>query len=310
MKVFLQCDHPSRFNPHSDSTIPLALEAQARGYEVYYYTPSQLSAVNGCVMAQARPITFYPRLTDWYEEGAAQFVSLEEAADVILVRQDPPFDMAYLTTTWLLGMLKKPRVFNSPRALRERPEKLFPLHFPAFCPPTLISANVEELLAYQQEIGEAVLKPLYGHGGHGIFRIPADRSNLAALLEMLFQHSGEPVILQQFLPAVATEEKRILLVNGEIMGAFGRIPAKGEIRSNMRVGGEVIATTLTPYQQEICEAIRPFCQQEGLMLVGLDVIGDTLTEINITSPTGLRALEMLYQTNTASHFWEAVNRSH
>jgi glutathione synthase len=260
-------------------------------------------------MAAARAITFYDSLTDFYTEGAIESVALEEAADVILVRQDPPFDMAYLTTTWLLEMLKKPKVFNHPRALRERPEKLFPLHFPEFCPPTLISANPAEIMAYQEEIGEAVLKPLYGHGGHGIFRIPADGSNLAALLEMMLQHSAEPVILQKFLPEVTAEEKRILLVNGEFSGAFGRIPASGEIRSNMRVGGQIIKTELTPRQHEICDALAPFCRAEGLMLVGLDVIGDTLTEINITSPTGIRAVEHLYQSKTASHFWDAVAKS-
>lgn len=306
MRIFLQCDHPSGFNPKSDSTLALALEAQHRGFSLFYYTPDKLQVKNAVVEAKARPITFFNRTANFYEEGTEELMALEEAADVILVRQDPPYDMAYLTTTWLLSLLKKPRVLNHPRALRERPEKLFPLHFPEFCSATLISADAEEIMAWQREVGEVVVKPLYGHGGNGVFRIPANGSNLATLLEMLFQSSNDPVIIQQFLPAVNAEEKRILLVNGAFAGAFGRIPAAGEIRSNMRVGGQIVKTELSRRQQEICEALAPFCRQEGLMLVGLDVIGDVLTEINITSPTGLRAVEQLYQKNTASQFWEAV----
>jgi glutathione synthase len=233
-------------------------------------------------------------------------VALETEANVILVRQDPPYDMTYLTTTWLLSMLKKPKVYNSPKALRERPEKLFPLHFPEFCPPTLISANVQDLLAFQREVGAVVLKPLYGHGGHGVFKIPASGENLDALLEMLFRQTQEPVVLQQFLPFVTQEEKRILLINGEFAGAFGRIPAEQEIRSNIRIGGVPVPTTLSPRQYEICEALKPFCKKEGLMLVGLDVIGDWMTEINITSPTGLRAVENLYNETPAALFWDAV----
>jgi glutathione synthase len=309
VRVFFQIDEPATLNPRSDSSLALAQEAQARGYQLAYFTPPDLASEGGEIFANAR--RFQLTETRQIHADAPQRVSLEDAADVILIRQDPPFDLTYLTTTWLLGMLAKPRVFNHPKALRERPEKLFPLHFPQFCPPTLISANVADLLAFQRQYGAVVLKPLYGHGGHGVFHIPAEGTNLAALLEMFFQKTSahntpEPVILQQFLPEVNQEEKRILLIDGEIAGMFGRIPAASEIRSNMRVGGQIVTTTLTPTQEAICAAIAPFCQREGILLVGLDVIGDYLTEINITSPTGLRAVEQLYGTNLAAMFWEKI----
>lgn len=306
MRVFLQIDPPLGFNPLTDSTLALALEAQARGAKVSYYTPQDLSCENGVVTAVARPIEFFDRETEFFKAGEPERVALEESADIILVRQDPPYDMAYLTTTWLLGMLKTPRVINAPRALREWPEKILPLHFPQFCPPTLVSACVEDLQAFQRGVGAAVLKPLYGHGGHGVFLIGEDGGNLEALLEMFFARSAEPVILQKFLPEVAREEKRILLINGEVAGAFGRIPAKGEIRSNMRVGGQPVTTTLTPREREICEAIGPLCKAEGILLAGVDVIGDFLTEVNITSPTGIRTLQRLSGPDVAQAFWDMV----
>lgn len=307
MRIFLQIDPPESFNPRSDSTLALALEAQKRGHDIFYYTPRDLTSDRGEIKVTARPITFYDRLADFYTAGEPASMPLE-TADVVLIRQDPPYDMAYLTTTWLLEMLRKPKVFNAPKALRERPEKLFPLHFPEFCPPTLISANPADLIAFQREMGAVVLKPLYGHGGHGVLKIPANGENLEALLELFFQHSPEPVILQQFLPAVTQEEKRILLIDGAFAGAFGRIPAAQEIRSNMRVGGQIVKTELTPRQREICEALAPFCKAEGIMLAGLDVIGDWLTEINITSPTGLRAVETLTGEKPAVRFWDAVEK--
>lgn len=306
MRVFLQIDPPASFNPRSDSTIALALEAQERGYRVSYFTPKDLSLESGEVMAFARPITFFDRLEDFFHEGTPEQVALEDAADVVLIRQDPPYNMEYLSSVWMLERLRKPRVFNAPRALREYPEKLFPLHFPEFCPPSLISADIRALEAFQREHGEVVLKPLYGHGGHGVFRIPARGDNLAAMLELHFQHSTEPLVMQPFLPAVATEEKRILLIDGAFAGAFGRVPAQGEIRSNMRVGGEIIETTLTPTQQRIAEAVGARCKAEGILFAGLDVIGDILNEINITSPTGLRAVEALTGQKPAKQFWDAV----
>lgn len=306
MKIFLQIDPPEVFNPKTDSTMSLALEAQKRGHKLFYYLPEDLSNDRGEVCATVRPIVFYPREVDYFEVGEPRRASLEKEANVVLIRQDPPYDMAYLTTTWLLEGLKKPKVLNKPKALREHPEKLFPLQFPQFCPPTLISANMDDLQAFQREVGVCVLKPLYGHGGHGVLKIPATGENLDALLEMLLIQSPEPVILQQYLPFVEQEEKRILLINGEFAGVFGRIPAENEIRTNMRVGGKPIPTTLTTKQHEICKAVGAVCKKEGLMLVGLDVIGDWLTEVNITSPTGLRAVEDLYGENPAAMFWDAV----
>lgn len=306
MRVFLQIDPPAGFNPHTDSTLSLALEAQKRGYRLFYYTPGDLSSDRGEVVALAHPVTFYDRETHFFEAGAKQRMLLEDAADVILIRQDPPFNMSYLTTIWLLSGLEKPRIVNSARSLRDWPEKLMPLQFPQFCPPTLISANREELLAFQREVGTAVLKPLFGHGGHGVFHIDKAGGNLNALLEMFFAQSNEPVVLQQFLPEVAKEEKRILLVNGKIAGAFGRVPAQGEIRSNMRVGGKPVKTELTLREKEIAEAVGELCQHEGILLAGLDVIGDFLIEVNITSPTGLRTMQQLYGINPAEMFWDAL----
>lgn len=307
MNLFLQIDPPSGFNPATDSTLALALEAQVRGGKVFYYTPRDLSCENGVVTAWARPTQFFDHETEFFTEGEPERVVLEAAADIILVRQDPPYDMAYLTATWLLGMLKKPRVINAPRALREWPEKILPLSFPQFCPPTLISACLEDLRVFQREQGAVVLKPLYGHGGNGVFLIGEDGRNLEALLEMFFARSPEPVILQKFLPEVAREEKRILLVNGEVAGAFGRIPASGEIRSNLRVGGQPVTTTLSKREREICEAIGPLCKDEGILLAGVDVIGDWLTEMNITSPTGIRTVKRLGGPDVAKIFWDAVS---
>ncbi len=307
MRVFLQIDPPERLNPRTDSTIALALEAQQRGHEVFYYTPRDLSADRGEIVAAARAVTFLDQETDFFRAGETHRLPLESEADIVLVRQDPPFDMAYLTTTWLLSMLRRARVVNAAQALRDRPEKLLPLHFPQFCPPTLISADVTALMDFQKEMGEVVLKPLYGHGGHGVFHIGRDGNNLGALLETFFARSPEPLVLQRFLPDVVKEEKRILLINGEFAGAFGRLPVKGEIRSNMRVGGQPVKTELTQREREVCEALGPFCRREGILLAGVDMIGDWLVEVNITSPTGIKTVQQLYGTNPAAMFWNALS---
>lgn len=304
--VAAQMDAPELLNPRSDSTLALLEEAQERGATVYYYTPQDLSMRDGAVFSRAQRLTLDMKREPYWQRGEAELFPLERA-DVVLMRQDPPFDMAYITATHMLERLPpKVKVLNNPRAVRELPEKLFPLRFPQFTPPTLISASVEDIRAFHREQSEIVLKPLYGYAGRSVFVIRRDGANLEALLEALLSQSREPVVAQRFLPEVSAQEKRIVLIDGEIAGAFVRVPPEGEIRSNMRIGGMPQKTELTPRQRDICAAVGPVLKAHGLTLAGLDVIGDWLTEINITSPTGLRALEALYGTKPAAMFWDAL----
>ena len=304
-KLVIQMDAPEGFNPVTDSTLMLALEAQKRGYEVFYYLPSQIAAISGEIFAQVTPITFFDRTEDFFERGTAQSMNLEEA-DVILIRQNPPYNMEYLGCTWLLERLKHPKVLNNPANIRNRPEKIFPLEFPEYIPPTCMSANIETLMAFSEEHQNIVLKPLYGYGGLSIFHITPDSYNFKPLIELMLSQSPEPLILQPYLPEVRTQEKRILLVNGELVGGYNRIPSENEIRVNTSRGGTAKTGELTPRQIEISEAIGKVCKLEGLMLVGLDVIGDTLIEINTTCPTGLRMMQKLYGEDLTVPFWDAV----
>ncbi len=305
--IAIQADPVAGLNRLSDSTLMLAEEAQARGFSLHWYAPQQLSLRQGVPVAQAQPF-FLTQGDAWYRLETASALPLQEV-DVVLMRQDPPFDMAYLTATYMLERLPgSTQVVNHPTEVRNNPEKLFPLTFSEFTPPTLISADVTDIRAFHREHEEIVLKPLYSFGGRAVFHIRKDGSNLEALLEMMFTSTPEPLIAQRFLPEVTTGERRIVLINGEVAGVFGRLPAKGEIRSNLRIGGTPVACELTPRQRAICEAVGPVLKKKGLLLAGLDTIGDWLTEINVTSPTGLRAIASLYGTNPAALFWDALEK--
>jgi glutathione synthase len=305
-KVAFQMDPPAGLNVTSDTTLMLAEEAQKRGYDCYYYTPGDLSWREGEVIATLRPMAVDTSHEQFCELGEGTLESLAEF-QVVWMRQDPPFDLAYITATHILEHLPKTtRVFNDPKGVRESPEKLSPLFFKEFMPPTLISRDTAAIGAFAAEHRTIIAKPLYGFGGHSVFKLEADDPNIRTLHEHWCETSREPLMWQAFLPEVNKEDRRILLVDGEIGAVFGRLPGEGSIRANMRVGGKPVAATLTRQQEKICQAIKPYLKAHGLLLVGLDVIGDYLTEINVTSPTGLRAVEKLYGTNLAKRVWDKV----
>ena len=308
MRVAIQMDKIDLLKHHSDSTMLLGIEACRRGHEVFYYTPDKLSYLDGKITARAHPAKFFDNPECYYELGDEFLLNLREL-DVVLLRQDPPFDMTYLSTTYLLEQLAPDvLVVNDPASVRNNPEKIFPTMLREFMPPTLISADelaISEFFAEHQDI---ILKPLYGYGGRSILRLKKDDDNFKPLMEMIFANSKEPIMVQKFLPEVASEDKRIVLIDGEVGGAIARIPETGEIRANMRVGGTAIKTELTHKQQQICEALRAPLKEKGLVFVGLDVIGDYLTEINITSPTGLRAINRLYKTYLERDIWDAIEK--
>ena len=304
--VAVQMDHPTRLNPVGDSTFMLIEEAARRMHRVFFYEASQLSWCNGELTAPLAPITIARDATPVWALGEAKTQSLQ-GVDVILMRQDPPFDMSYITATHLLEQIKSHvLIVNDPQGVRNAPEKLSILPFARFMPPTLISRDPAEIHKFADAQGTIVAKPLYGFGGRSVFKLTAGESNIDTLIEHWGEQSREPLMWQQFRPEVSNSDKRILFMDGEVVGVFGRTPADGSIRANMRVGGQPIATDLSSRQQEICTALAPFLKHQGLMLAGIDVIGDYLTEINVTSPTGLRAAEKLYGVNLAATFWDKV----
>ncbi len=306
LRVAIQMDKVDTLNPHSDSTLLLGFEACRRGHEVFYYTPDKLTYRDGKITARAQPAKFFDTHEYYYELGE-EFVLDLRSLDVVLLRQDPPFDMTYLTTSYILEMLSPDvLVVNDPASVRNHPEKIFPTLMRDFMPPTLISADEREIGEFYAQHKDIILKPLYGYGGRSILHLKAGDDNFKPLMEMLFAGSREPIIAQKFLPEVASEDKRIVLIDGEIGGAIGRIPAGGEIRANMRIGGEAVKAELTAKQREICESLRQPLKDKGLIFVGLDVIGDWLTEINITSPTGLRAINRLSDTQLERVIWNAI----
>lgn len=305
LKIAVQMDPLHAINPLTDTTLALMQEAQKRGHAVFTYTPDMLACENGEVFATLFPLQLH-KGEAWFTHGEARRVALKEM-DVLLVRQDPPFNMEYITATyWLERLPATTRVFNHPRSLRDLPEKLFPLLFPEYTPPTLITSNAEEIRRFHAAHGSIVLKPLYGYGGKAVFVIDEKAANFEALLETLGEMSSEAMVAQKFLPQVKDQDMRVVLINGEVIGAFGRLPAQGEIRANMRVGGTPVKMELSAKQRRICEEVGPKLRERGIMLAGLDLIGDWLTEINITSPTGFRPLEKLYGINPAAVFWDAV----
>ncbi|MCO8145234.1 glutathione synthase [Rhodovulum tesquicola] len=306
LKVAIQMDPIGAIDIAADTTFRIGEEAQARGHSLFYYTPDRLYWNDGRVMARGWPLELRRVVGDHHTLGPEQDVDLG-AYDVVWLRQDPPFDMGYITTTHLLEHLTpKTLVLNDPFWVRNFPEKLLVLKFPALIPPTIIARDLATLRAFKAEHGDIILKPLYGNGGAGVFRLEHGDRNLASLHELFTGMSREPLIAQKFLPAVEKGDKRVILVDGEPIGAINRVPAEGETRSNLHVGGRAERAALSARDLEICAAIGPTLRDHGQMFVGIDVIGDWLTEINVTSPTGLQELERFDERNLAAGIWEAI----
>jgi len=306
LKVAFQMDPIGDINIDADSTFRLAEEAQARGHELFYYLPDALSFREGRVVARGRSIELRRVKGDHVSFGPERERDLADL-DVVWLRQDPPFDMHYITGTHLLDLVHPDTlVVNDPFWVRNYPEKLLVLRFPDLTPPTLIARDLAAIRAFKAEHGDMILKPLYGNGGAGVFRLDPNDRNLGALHELFTGFSREPLIAQKFLPAVSRGDKRVILVDGEPVGAINRIPAAGETRSNMHVGGRPEKIGLTDRDREICAAIGPLLREKGQVFVGIDVIGDYLTEINVTSPTGIQELERFDGINVAALIWEAI----
>jgi glutathione synthase len=307
LRVAVQMDPMETINIAGDSTFALMLEAQARGHALLHYTVDKLRYREGAVLADARPVTVQRLAGNHFAAGEAQTLNLAQDVDVVLMRQDPPFDMAYITATHLLEMIH-PRtlVVNDPAHVRNAPEKLFVLAFQQLMPPTLITRTLADVEAFRATHGEIVVKPLYGNAGIGVFHIGGRDPNLSALVELFASHNREPFMAQKFLPDVSQGDKRIVLVDGKPAGAINRVPKSGEIRSNLAAGGRAEATGLTPREQEICDTIGPELAKRGLLFVGIDVIAGYLTEINVTSPTGIVAIDRFNGTNTPGVIWDAI----
>ena len=290
----------------ADSTFVLASEAQARAHDLFHYGPQDLSLNQGRVVARARPMSVSRDTGGHANLGDAVALELADV-DVVLMRQDPPFDMAYITATHILEHIHpQTLVVNDPVNVRNAPEKLFVTHFDGVMPPTLISSDLYEILAFRAEHKDIIVKPLYGNGGTGVFHVTPDDENLNALMELFTGLYREPIVVQRYVPEIRQGDKRIILVEGEPVGAFLRVPAKGEARSNLHVGGTAHQSTLTAREIEICQIIGPTLKEMGLLFVGIDVIGDWLTEINVTSPTGLQEINRFDGAKLEANIWDAI----
>lgn len=306
MKIAFQMDPIGPIDINGDSTFRLAEEAQARGHELFYYTPDRLAYNQGRVEARGWPLEVRREKGNHFTLGEEQLFDLSEM-DVVWLRQDPPFDMFYITTTHLLQRLSPGTlVVNDPFWVRNFPEKLLILDFPELMPPTAIARDLDTITAFRAEHGDIILKPLYGNGGAGVFHLPESDRNLSSLHEMFTGFSREPLIAQKYLPEIKNGDKRVILVDGEPVGAINRIPGEGETRSNMHVGGRPEKVELTERDREICSIIGPRLRECGQVFVGIDVIGTYLTEINVTSPTGIQELERFDGVNVAGQIWEAI----
>ena len=293
-----------------DSTFALGLEAQNRGHTLWFYTPDQLSLDEGVVVAQGQAVTFFNVIGAHFKVGDIETRPLQDF-DVILVRQDPPFDMAYITATHLLERLRPDTmVINNPAEIRNAPEKLFVTLYPDLIPPTLISRDLKTIIAFRKKHKDIIIKPLFGNGGEGVFRLQPNDQNLTSLIEMFFNSSREPVIAQAYRPAIRDGDKRVILVDGNAVGAVNRIPKDGEIRANFHVGGSAGKTNLTKRDREICTIIGPELRRRGLLFVGIDIIGNYITEINVTSPTGIREIQRLTNVDIAALTWDAIEIKH
>ena len=306
LNVAVQMDPIERINIRGDSTFAMLLEAQARGHQVSYYTPDRLAQRQGRVFAAVQPLTVRDEPGSHFTLGEARRIELTEL-DVILLRQDPPFDLSYITTTHLLERVHpKTLVVNDPASVRNAPEKVFVTEFPDLMPPTLITRDLAEIRAFRAEHGDIVMKPLYGHGGGAVFRLTNDDLNFGSLYDMFATTFREQWVVQAFLPAVKDGDKRIILVDGDYAGAVNRVPAADDLRSNMVRGGSPKETELTARERDICRRLGPHLRERGLLLVGIDVIGGWLTEINVTSPTGIRAIRNVGGPDIAKLVWDKI----
>ncbi|HMK79746.1 MAG TPA: glutathione synthase [Xanthobacteraceae bacterium] len=306
LNVAVQMDPIERINIRGDSTFAMLLEAQARGHRLSYYTPDRLAQIGAKVFATMQPLSVRDTLGDHFTLGAARRAELAEL-DVILLRQDPPFDLSYITTTHLLERVHPATlVVNDPAHVRNAPEKVFVTEFPDLMPPTLITRDLAEIKAFRAAHGDIVMKPLYGHGGGAVFRLTKEDLNFGSLYDMFATTFREQWVVQAFLPAVRDGDKRILLVDGDYAGAVNRVPAADDLRSNMVRGGSPKETELTPREREICQRLGPHLRERGLLLVGIDVIGGWLTEINVTSPTGIRAVKNVGGPDIAKLVWDKI----
>jgi len=309
LRVAVQMDPVETVNIDGDTTFALMEAAQARGATLFEYQPQHLSWREGRIVARARPVTVKRERGNHAIFGERREIDLAEDVDVVLMRQDPPFDMAYITAAHILEELKgRTLVLNDPEWVRSSPEKLIPLKFPELIPPTLITRDMTAIRDFRARHKDIIVKPLFGNGGLGIFRLKQDDGNLSALTEMFFAQSREPIIVQAFLPAVAEGDRRVILIDGEAVGVINRRPQPGETRSNMHVGGTAEGAELSATDRRISAAIGPMLKERGLVLVGIDVIGDRLTEINVTSPTGVQELKRFSGVDAAALFWDAAER--
>jgi glutathione synthase len=308
LNVAVQMDPIARINIRGDSTFALLLEAQKRGHGISYYTPDKLSLRGEELVAPVQHLTVRDEIDNHFALGEPRREQLD-AFDVILLRQDPPFDLAYITSTHLLERIHpKTLVVNDPSSVRNAPEKLFVLNFPQLMPPTLISRDLDEINSFRDQHGAVVMKPLHGHGGAAVFRVMPQDLNFGSLFDMFSVTFREPWVIQRFLPEVKHGDKRIILVDGEFAGAVNRVPAADDLRSNMVRGGAAQATDLSPREREICATLAPALRERGLLFVGIDVIDGNLTEINVTSPTGIRAIARLNGPDVAAKVWDAIEK--
>ncbi|BDG74851.1 glutathione synthase [Roseomonas fluvialis] len=307
LRVAVQMDPIETINIDADSTFALMLEGQARGHALWHYHVRDLALRGGRVTAWAKPVQVRREVGNHFTFGAEEELDLGTGADVVLMRQDPPFDMGYITATHILEHIHpKTLVVNDPAAVRNAPEKLFVTHFPDLMPVTMVTADRRRIADFRREHGDIIIKPLFGNGGAGVFHLRPEDPNMNALVEMFTERSREPLVIQKYVPAVREGDKRIILVDGVAMGAINRVPAAGEARSNMHVGGRPEPTQLTDREREICAAIGPELQKRGMIFVGIDVIGGFLTEINVTSPTGLQEIARFDGVHLERAIWDAI----
>ena len=309
LKVAFQMDPMESIDIAGDSSFALALEAQERGHKLFHYEPKNLSLSQLKPVAKLRSLTVQNITGNHFYLGEQRVADLKTDIDVILMRQDPPFDMSYITATHILEHVHPHTlVINNPTNVRNTPEKLFVTHFENVMPPTLITSDEEEIFGFRKEFKDIIVKPLFGNGGAGVFHIKPDDENLSSLIELHKTFYREPLMIQEYVPAVRQGDKRIILIDGKPVGAVNRVPAKGEARSNMHVGGKPMKCELTGRDREICEIIGPSLKEKGLLFVGIDVIGNYLTEINVTSPTGIQELSRFEDANIASLIWDAIEK--
>ena len=309
LRVAVQMDPLETINIEGDSTFAIMLSAQARGHTLYHYAPQDLTWQNNRLYTMGYPVTVQLVKGDHFAFGEPRILDLGREVDVVLMRQDPPFDLGYITATHLLERIQSETlVVNDPASVRNAPEKLFVTHFPDLMPVTLVTADRRRIAAFREEHGDIIIKPLFGNGGAGVFHLRPDDPNMNSLVEMFTERSREPLVIQKYVPAVRQGDKRIILVDGVAMGAINRVPAAGEALSNMHVGGRPELSPLTEREQEICAAIGPVLKERDFIFVGIDVIGGYLTEINVTSPTGIREIKRFGGPDIAALIWDAIEK--